>query len=608
MGLLKRPKRLAVNSYQSFDQIDGRHPLQQAVEDFCVQYNVRVRPGGEVAWFNFELAWEMGLLAKDHPRKLNKKLEQKLLETFGIAIINEYDLANKSVIKKDSIKPHPHMATRYLQLQHPTKQGKTSGDGRSIWNGYFRAKGVTWDISSCGTGATRLSPATAWTKKFFKSGDPTASYGCGHADLLDGISAGLMSEIFHGKGIRSERILCVIEYPGQRAINVRVGKNLLRPGHLFRYLKQDHHHGLTQIVDHYIDRQITNGEWPQMEGKHKRYDYLLKKVVKDFANTSAVFEAEYIFCWLEWDGDNILMDGGIVDYGSVRQFGLYHHEYRYDDGDRMSTNLTEQKYKSKYIVKTFAQLVGYLKTGKKKNLREFDCHPCLEEFDRMFQRVKCDIILKKMGFDQPSREYLCRRHRKLVEKFLSCHFYFESYKSKEGLVEASDGITHNAVFCMRDLLREYPKILLSKQDELLKFDQFAALFASSYACDDELASSPYKIKQAREWQLFYRQLVERVVNKFAITSKELGGKMVKLAAKHNRYAQITGDSIVYVAKEFIRYKNQAGFESFAALSREFIKEQIDHSQPQAPVVKQGARHQEFWQKISRIVVDFREGL
>ena len=61
------------------------------------------------------------------------------------------------------------------------------------------------------------------------------------------------------------------------------------------------------------------------------------------------FENDYIFCWLDWDGDNILIkDGGVIDFGSVRQFGLYHHAYRFDDDERWSTNIKEQKKKVYY--------------------------------------------------------------------------------------------------------------------------------------------------------------------------------------------------------------------------------------------------------------------
>ena len=292
----------------------------------------------------------MGLITRDHPQKMNHKLSQTILNTFGIQIINEYDVMHHTPIPKKIIKPNTYMATRYLQLQHPDKTGRTSGDGRSIWNGQISYRGTTWDISSCGTGATCLSPAAARQKKFFKTGDPFVSYGCGYSELEDGIAAALLSEIFYRNGIATERTLAVIEYPKKFSINVRTGTNLLRPSHLFRYLKQGDLAGLRSVVDYFIDRQISNGHWPKHQSQKRSYAYLAEYIARRFAEATARFESDYLFVWLEWDGDNILMDGGIIDYGSVRQFGLYHHEYRFDDTDRWSTTIPEQKRKARYIV------------------------------------------------------------------------------------------------------------------------------------------------------------------------------------------------------------------------------------------------------------------
>ena len=598
--------------YTSFDEIDGEHPLQSEVEDFCVLYNVRTRPGGRVAYLNFDLAQEMGLLPLKHPHKMNGELEEKLLETFGIIIINEYDLQKRnkeSFLQKSSIRFKKFMATRYLQLQHPTKKGKTSGDGRSIWNGFFKGrKGVTWDVSSCGTGATRLSPATAINNKFFRTGDPSVSYGCGHADILDGLGAGMMSEIFHRNGIETERVLCIIEYSGKRSVNVRVGKNLVRPSHLFRYLKQGRHKGLREITNYYIDRQVENGGWLDIKGEKKRYDYLLKKVTETFATISAIFEAEYIFCWLEWDGDNILMDGGIIDYGSVRQFGLYHYEYRYDDVERMSTNLVEQKGKSKYMVKTFAQMVDFLKTGNKKNLKEFDRHSCLSEFDEIFFKTKSDLVLKKVGFRKEQRDYLLKSCKKLTANFFQAHYYFESIKSVKGPREIEDGITHNAVFCMRDLLRVYPGILCQrrKYGEILEFGEFLQSFVSSYACDDDLKEVPYKIKKAKEWQLSYQKMISKVANKFDIPFFDLCFDIKVEAQRNNRYDRITGDSVVHVAKEFIQHKEKVSFDRFTCLVEEFIKTQTISSV--RIVEKKSSSRKRFLDKIKGIIVDYREGI
>ena len=61
---------------------------------------------------------------------------------------------------------------------------------------------------------------------------------------------------------------------------------------------------------------------------------MLRLLSKDFAEFAAKLEMDYIFAWLDWDGDNVLADAGIIDYGSVRQFGLRHDQYRYDDVER----------------------------------------------------------------------------------------------------------------------------------------------------------------------------------------------------------------------------------------------------------------------------------
>ena len=94
-----------------------------------------------------------------------------------------------------------------------------------------------------------------------------------------------------------------------------------------------------RLVAYYADREIRDGRWPKLRSEPARIRYLVERVAQDFARATARFENDYIFCWLDWDGDNILTDGSILDYGSVRQFGLYHHSYRFEDTDRMSTSI-----------------------------------------------------------------------------------------------------------------------------------------------------------------------------------------------------------------------------------------------------------------------------
>jgi hypothetical protein len=329
--------------YRQFARIDGHHPFRRAVPDGYVDYAARRRHGGEVVFFNFALAREMGLIARGHPDRVNAGLRRAILDTFCLTIINEYDVDNSVPIPDSDRLSRRYMATRYLQLQHPGRTGRSSGDGRSIWNGTYTGRGVTWDISSCGTGVTRLCPATAESSRFFKTGNGRASYGCGTATLEEGLSAALMSETLHANGINTERVLAIIRLADGFAINVRAGRNLLRPSHFLVHSKQRNLRALKGAVDLFVQRQIDNGDWPRLRSGKARYEFMADEIALTFARLAATFESEYIFCWLDWDGDNILANGGIIDYGSVRQFGLFHREYRFDDGPRWSTTITEQR-------------------------------------------------------------------------------------------------------------------------------------------------------------------------------------------------------------------------------------------------------------------------
>ncbi|HZI86823.1 MAG TPA: hypothetical protein VFD48_08310, partial [Pyrinomonadaceae bacterium] len=199
--------------YEKFKELNGTHPWRDVSPDGFVDYQARYRSQGRVLYFNFPLAKEMGLIPADHPHTINKEIEQVILDTFSLRIINEYDLAHGKKFPPESIKPGLYMATRYLQTQHRNKQGKTSGDGRSIWNGYLKTPSLTFDISSRGTGATILSPGAQQADGVVKTGDESYGYSSGLAELDEMLGSAVMSEIFYRQGIPTERCLAVIGFP-----------------------------------------------------------------------------------------------------------------------------------------------------------------------------------------------------------------------------------------------------------------------------------------------------------------------------------------------------------------------------------------------------------
>ncbi len=124
---------------ESFARLNGEHSFKRSNPGAFVEYAARRRKGGKVFYFNFELAREMGLIPpKKNPSaadELTQELRDAILETFSLVIINEWDLQRRIQFKESELKSGKYMATRYLQLQHPSRVGKSSGDGRGIWNG-----------------------------------------------------------------------------------------------------------------------------------------------------------------------------------------------------------------------------------------------------------------------------------------------------------------------------------------------------------------------------------------------------------------------------------------------------------------------------------------
>src|SRR5918992_202492 len=448
--------------YEKFKEIDGTHPWREVSPDGYIDYQARYRPHGRVLYFNFPLAKEMGLIAPDHPSSINKDLEQVILDTFSLQIINEYDLQKGRKFPPETIKPHPFMATRYLQTQHRNKQGKTSGDGRSIWNGHLKSENLTFDISSRGTGATILSPGAQKADGVVATGDETYGYSSGLAHLDEMLGSAVMSEIFYRQGIPTERCLAVIGFPDTTAIGVRSAPNLIRPAHIFRYLKQGRHKEVKASIDYFIGREVENGFWDIPSNPKERYAKALDYFARSYAKLAALLEEEYIFNWLSWDGDNMLASGAILDYGSIRQFAAKHDKYRYKDVDRYSASLAEQRGWARTLVQVFAQAMAFIQSGVKENLNAFRNAECLRVFDEAFAKERDQRMLWRIGFTPEQISYLMNNAQKEIRDFDRSLSYFEDRKVAKGIEKLPDGFTHSPVFLIRNLLRTLPGYYLSQ--------------------------------------------------------------------------------------------------------------------------------------------------
>ena len=563
--------------YEKFKELDGTHPWRSVSPDGYVDYRARYRPQGRVLFFNFPLAKEMGLIPDDHPSSINKDLEQAILETFSLRIINEYDLEHGTKFPPESVRPKPFMATRYLQTQHRNKQGKTSGDGRSIWNGYLRNHNLTFDISSRGTGATILSPGAVEANTVVATGDTTYGYSSGLAELDEMLGSAVMSEIFYRQGIPTERCLAVIGFPDGTAIGVRSAPNLIRPAHIFRYLKQNRHAELKASVDYFIDREIENGTWTFSDDPAQRYATALDYLARNYAKLAALLEEEYIFNWLSWDGDNMLASGAILDYGSIRQFAAKHDKYRFKDVDRYSASLAEQRGWARTLVQVFAQTMDFLETGEKKNLNSFKDADCLRVFDEAFAKERDQRMLWRIGFTAEQISHLMANARKEIRDFDRSLSYFEDRKVSKGIEKLPDGFTHNPVFLIRNLLRTLPGYYLSHaitraDDESVYMPNeiFLQTMAASYVGKKDLKLTDARVAQIRAFQESYLRLVAALGGPLDLVLQTLQERSAVINHRH----RITGDAVTWIIEEVIAMKGKIKIDGLQEAIDAFIDSQV----------------------------------
>lgn len=335
------------------------------------------------------------------------------------------------------------------------------------------------------------------------------------------------------------------------------------------------------------------------------------KVVETFAQMSANFEDQYIFCWLDWDGDNILMDGGIIDYGSVRQFGLYHHEYRYDDVQRWSTSIKEQKQKARYIVQTFAQIVDYIKNEKKKSVDDFKNHHALKIFDQRYFDFKNKNILLKMGFNSKYAAHLLENNRKDVEEFRNDFTYFEMAKSVKGPQKVPDGINWNAIFCMRDILRELPQLYLGRGiGSLVSENEFLDIIKSSYATKADLKRSFRRDLKIRSFQKNYLKLINIVSKKFKEIPEKTLLDVSMRSSVINKYDRVTGDSITTIVEKVMSKKPKLTAEEISIILKEFTDYQnLNPDKERRPSNFETEKEQSRLVKgMLQIVREFRDGI
>jgi hypothetical protein len=298
---------------------------------------------------------------------------------------------------------------------------------------------------------------------------------------------------------------------------------------------------------------------------------MLERITEDFSRFSAFMERDYVFAWLDWDGDNVLADAGIIDYGSVRQFGLRHDQYRYDDVDRYSTNLNGQKQKARLIVQVFAQMVDYLETGEKKPLPHFKNHRSVKRFDELFQHYLLERFVWQLGFPKNYQRVLINKHLPLVKKLYGIHTDLEMLKTYKKMHRVPDGLNRPAILNLRLAMAEVPKKLAQKS-KLSEREFFKLVVAESATRKDKKLSLKLKKKITR-WLSLYSKIIESVSPASDVGADQLLKTIAERAGSINRDDRATGNALIGVVNEIMQFDRK---HADAVKVQAVIEEFIDH--------------------------------
>ncbi|MGH9901791.1 MAG: hypothetical protein ACRD68_08285, partial [Pyrinomonadaceae bacterium] len=353
--------------------------------------------------------------------------------------------------------------------------------------------------------------------------------------------------------------------------------NLIRPAHIFRYLKQGRHGELKAAMDYFIERQIENGFWQLPRGGAARYAKALDYIARSYGRMAAVLEEEYIFNWLAWDGDNMLASGAILDYGSIRQFAAKHDKYRFKDVDRYSASLTEQRRWARVLVQVFAQAVAFITSGVKENLRAFKDAECLKAFDRAFEAEGDYRVLWKIGFTPEQIDRLMQRARGEIKNFHKALSYFEDLKVSKGIEKVHDGFTHRPVFLIRSLLRLLPGYYLAQsvsaagqESGYMPPEIFFRIMAASYVDGKDLQLTPARVSQVKNLQESYLALVARLDEPFDNVLKTLQERSAVINHRH----RMTGDGLIFIIEEITAVRDRIKVNQFQEAIDAFIDSQV----------------------------------
>lgn len=199
-----------------------------------------------------------------------------------------------------------------------------------------------------------------------------------------------------------------------------------------------------------------------------------------------------------------------------------------------------------------------------------------------------------------------------MKKFEKHFSYFERATSKRGPIKTGDGVTRNAIFCMRDLLRELPAEYM-KSFETISPQRFISIIRSSYATKRDLKLNKSRVRHMNRLQKCYMRLVQTVSKNHKLKVEQVLAVVTQRSQLINRQERVTGDAISHIQDRLLRSRRKMTSKQMHDLIVEFVNNQIlDPDLPKSQrilrITNLPPTGSKLMQDMQAIIRDCREGL
>jgi len=234
----------------------------------------------------------------------------------------------------------------------------------------------------------------------------------------------------------------------------------------------------------------------------------------------------------------------------------------------------------------------------------------LRRFDAEFESVSRRLLLRRIGLPGALAQRLLARRRGLVERFRRAHAYFERARSARGSQMVPDGLSWNAVYSSRDLLRELPCRYRAAAVPI-PAEELLAIAASSYASRADRILTPQRRRMAGELQRAYLALLAAAARAGRLPLATLLDRVARRSAVINRGDRITGDAVEYAAARLIRSRRSLGQDALHAV----IEGLVGHQDRRVSAARNGSAPrpespaaQRVLGALLEVVSEYRHGL